>query len=1096
MEKMNSEAFSPKAFLRSRRPERFSDTISKEVANLDRSLLEFHLDSLTSRSQEADFERFARRLCEREICPNLLPQTGPTGGGDSKVDSETYPVADNLALIWYRGVGQEASNERWAFAFSAKADWRPKVQSDVRKIAETSREYKKAFFVTNQSVPDRKRAEVEDSLRTRYNTDVRVLDRTWILDRVFLGEHETIAIDELGIKALTHRRIVKGPRDVKREEELNELEKQIQEAIQIGRINRSLVDDVLDAADLARNLERPRAEIEGRYHRANQMAQKYGSLRQKVEAAYQWAWTLYFWFEDYDAFSDQYALVEELITASRNAYDLEQLANLWHCLFTSVRCELLDFQVSNYQARTENLLSELERLRDEEDRPSTSLQAETLYIQVQMARRVANKKSSEDLLDALRDVVLRSKGLVGYPLEPLVYILTEIGSVFEGLATYDTLFETIVDVTSARDGEVRAARMLLIRGEQQINQGRNVEAIATLGRALRLLYKNETRYDVVRALYLCGYAYGEVGLLWAARGTLLSAASIATNEYWQYEDVTFYQAACYRHLKWVELLLGRFPYILSWHELDMAVCHILVDHGYDLETLLTTDSSFEIFFGRLLLRTEFSDLKYLVTLPDMLDQLGLDLASDALLYVLGHEERLEKTCQDLGCDPSYFASQWRNVESDRSLPGYLELYNRQKVVLRSRILGCQIMITSQNKPPCIEIAESLLAALESLLATTIINQAMAREPKLTVDVRVSDFAKFPMQFDLEEKAGRPHLVIRCRSFNPHKTGLEEQGQIKEALLELTITVLTQIVFFRDYEQDLKVLLHNERALERAIDFTGTFGTQANVLGQSPKTRLSAWKDDAVQTYPLLRSGPWEPMEIEGGSEGDEKSTTSPKITSQEPPPELLDPNLLKHDEMETVSLIRERLWERAGWSGVAFMLDPTNEYPPVFALIFKNREAGREIFVQWRKELGRADIQEQLRLTIVKGIDLAHPYAYRVIIGSNPMLLPTDNKLILFINRIHKMDATTPDNLNRFVESCSVVGAFIVAPAFVPPEFDGSQVPEFETKLGIGIHSINVREAWEIGPGDIDSMGIRKGDTPIVPEGIEKAPVHDLLKNL
>jgi site-specific recombinase XerC len=35
----------------------------------------------TSRSQEVKFERFARRLAEREICPNLLPQTGPTGGG-------------------------------------------------------------------------------------------------------------------------------------------------------------------------------------------------------------------------------------------------------------------------------------------------------------------------------------------------------------------------------------------------------------------------------------------------------------------------------------------------------------------------------------------------------------------------------------------------------------------------------------------------------------------------------------------------------------------------------------------------------------------------------------------------------------------------------------------------------------------------------------------------------------------------------------------------------------------------------------------------------------------------------------------------------
>ncbi len=146
---MESVSFSPKSFLKARRPERFSDTVAKERTELDRSLLEFHIDSLTSRGQETDFERFACRLCEREVCPNLLPQTGPTGGGDSKVDSETYPVADDLALAWYVGTGREAARERWAFAFSAKADWPPKVRSDIAKIAGTSRGYAKAFFVTN-----------------------------------------------------------------------------------------------------------------------------------------------------------------------------------------------------------------------------------------------------------------------------------------------------------------------------------------------------------------------------------------------------------------------------------------------------------------------------------------------------------------------------------------------------------------------------------------------------------------------------------------------------------------------------------------------------------------------------------------------------------------------------------------------------------------------------------------------------------------------------------------------------------------------------------------------------------------------------------
>jgi hypothetical protein len=159
---MNDNFPSPREFMRQQHPEHFSDSLPVEHSVLEQAVLEYHLSTLTSRNQELDFERFARAIAEREICPNLLPHTGPMGGGDSKVDTETYPVADRLALSWYTGIGREAAEERWAFAFSAKADWRDKVQADVEKIVNTGRAYTKIFFVTNQFVKDKDRAELED----------------------------------------------------------------------------------------------------------------------------------------------------------------------------------------------------------------------------------------------------------------------------------------------------------------------------------------------------------------------------------------------------------------------------------------------------------------------------------------------------------------------------------------------------------------------------------------------------------------------------------------------------------------------------------------------------------------------------------------------------------------------------------------------------------------------------------------------------------------------------------------------------------------------------------------------------------------------
>jgi hypothetical protein len=92
-----NERLSPSAFMRQLRPELYSDTADHTTYQLDAPTLEYHLESITARNETHDFEIFCRKLCERTICPNLKPPTGPEGGGDSKADTETIPIADEIA---------------------------------------------------------------------------------------------------------------------------------------------------------------------------------------------------------------------------------------------------------------------------------------------------------------------------------------------------------------------------------------------------------------------------------------------------------------------------------------------------------------------------------------------------------------------------------------------------------------------------------------------------------------------------------------------------------------------------------------------------------------------------------------------------------------------------------------------------------------------------------------------------------------------------------------------------------------------------------------------------------------------------------------
>src|SRR5579872_1301249 len=123
----------PSAFMRKLRPENYSDTKARSAYLLDRDVFDHRLETITNRNETHDFEIFCRKLCERTICPNLRPQTGPEGGGDSKVDTESLPQSEDIATLTYVGEAN-GGRERWAFAFSAKKRWAEKVRSDVAGI--------------------------------------------------------------------------------------------------------------------------------------------------------------------------------------------------------------------------------------------------------------------------------------------------------------------------------------------------------------------------------------------------------------------------------------------------------------------------------------------------------------------------------------------------------------------------------------------------------------------------------------------------------------------------------------------------------------------------------------------------------------------------------------------------------------------------------------------------------------------------------------------------------------------------------------------------------------------------------------------------
>ena len=298
---------SPAEFYRTRRPEFFSDTEILNEVELPRELSKFELDNITTNQKENDFEVLCRRLAEKFISPNLIPQVGPTGGGDGKTDSETYPVSSAISDRWFIPENGWEKDEKWAFAISAQKAWRSKAKSDVKKIIETERGYTRVYFMTNQFISSKKKKDAQDKFIEQFNIDVVILDGKWILEKIYNNSLIDLFVSCLNMtQVYKKKKSIIGAKDAQRSKRLEEIENNIINPRRYFEYDFQIVEDALEAAILSRMLERPRDEVEGKFIRAFRFCKKVNDDKQWIRLFYQRAWTCLYWYNDYSSFVNDY----------------------------------------------------------------------------------------------------------------------------------------------------------------------------------------------------------------------------------------------------------------------------------------------------------------------------------------------------------------------------------------------------------------------------------------------------------------------------------------------------------------------------------------------------------------------------------------------------------------------------------------------------------------------------------------------------------------------------------------------------------------------------------------------------------------------
>lgn len=1049
---------SPTAFMRQLRPELYSDSKGRSAYDLDAPTFEYYLESITSRNQTHEFEIFCRKLCERTICPNLKPATGPEGGGDSKVDTETIPVSDEVEKLYFSSE-PNAGKERWAFAFSAKKKWKEKARLDVASAMGTGRSYQRMFFVTSQFARGKDQSNLQDELTKQFNVQITILDRAWIVEQVIDHDHKDLAVNYLGVgkEALGKNHL--GPEDYARAQHLDALEKQLQDPGGYQGMKMERVTDALVAAKLSRGLERPRVETDGRFARAIRLANEAGTTRQKIAAEYESLWTAYWWYDDATFVNEGYGAFEARVLDSDNATELGLLGNLLQLLFNSVRFEHLTAAEACLDERATRLSSRLKTLTTNTSRPNNALEARVSVLNIRVTQTVAtgDMAALSTIWPLYSESIGKASGLGEFDAQRLSKTIEAFGLVAGDDKSYEQLVDDLAAFVSERTSGAQGA-LVLLRRAQQLDFDRNFEMIRLLGRAIPQLMKKECAESLIEAASLLALAYRSAGLLWAARANCQLALATIFIQAEEDSDLPANVVPTLMMLAWIAIELKHIPDVLDAIRLARGAAASLPLAEESKSHFEEWLKAFDMTTSSVLVGLEGDRLEAVAQIPDVLIRLNLPLSRMWLLYALGYEAELRK---------EGWISADDTAEAVADLAGRLAMklpsaHRLRPVLLNggdpslhsTSVMGVQINVRHGGTDTSILAAELVLTSIEAAFATLPEREAVAHMERFDIQIIEDAHTASPT---LAVDEDRHSVELRWpKGRNP--ADLVQQVNVQETIVRVITTALLSTCASHDMAITIRQLVEKDSMLDRILPLATNANSRQRVF-KSAVPRIGDWGAIGEQRYTARQSRP------------DIKSVAQickedGQIDCVESVQNLGQLAINDHRKISIHSVIDSNLWDRASWAGTAFLTGPSG-MPPVLALMFRDHDSARSIFEQWRSKVGEKDKYNTLYIGIVRGISEVNPAHYRLVLTSMP---PDDEgadvgRTVAVATRSKIMEPDTEENLSRFLSAYRREDSYTLVPAILRD----SNAPDFLMDLGILKQELIIRMEKDLDPNDFES---------------------------
>lgn len=177
-----------------------SQLILTAMASIDQVIqqIRFALENLSDRNGQHEFEHLCRHFARHRICFNILPATGPVGGGgDQGRDFETF-----RSFIYSLGNDKFAAlaeQKKLAFACSLQKDVVKKIRADVKTIMGGSRKPDIIYFFSSRSLAVAARHKVQSWAQKTHRVELDIIDAEALAEQLSDAEVFWIAARYLNV---------------------------------------------------------------------------------------------------------------------------------------------------------------------------------------------------------------------------------------------------------------------------------------------------------------------------------------------------------------------------------------------------------------------------------------------------------------------------------------------------------------------------------------------------------------------------------------------------------------------------------------------------------------------------------------------------------------------------------------------------------------------------------------------------------------------------------------------------------------------------------------------------------------------------------